>query len=156
MRLPRGAVPKPSIRLRLTLWYGALFLLAGTVLLALNFALVARNFPSDGADLRETIEHRLELEPGELRGEFFFVVQRSQAPTSPPGVRRGVPATPLFNSVVSHIKTDTLQQIVWQSSIALALMAVALDRPRLVRRRADAAARPRDRRHRSPHQRRAP
>ena len=124
MRLPRGAVPKPSIRLRLTLWYGALFLLAGTVLLALNFALVARNFPSDGADLRETIEHRLELEPGELRGEFFFVVQRSQAPASPPGVRRGVPATPLFNSVISHIKTDTLQQIVWQSGIALALMAV--------------------------------
>ena len=124
MRLPRGAVPKPSIRLRLTLWYGTLFLLAGTVLLALNFALVARNFPSDGADLRETLEHRLELEPGELRGEFFFVVQRSRTPTSPPGVRRGVPATPLFNSVVSHIKTDTLQQIVWQSSIALALMAV--------------------------------
>ena len=123
MRLLRDAVPKPSIRLRLTLWYGALFLLAGTVLLALNFALVARNFPSDGADLRETLEHRLELEPGELRGEFFFVVQRAQTPTRPP-VRRGVPAAPLFNSVVSHIKTDTLQQIVWQSGIALALMAV--------------------------------
>ncbi len=120
MRLPRAAVPKPSIRLRLTLWYGALFLLAGTVLLALNFALVARNFPSDGADLRETLEHRLELEPGELRGQFVFLVQRQ--PSS--GRLRGVAATPLFNSVVSHIKTDTLQQIVWQSSIALALMAV--------------------------------
>ena len=124
MRLPWAAVLKPSIRLRLTLWYGGLFLLAGSVLLALNFALVARNFPSDGADLRENVEQRFDLEPGELRGEFFFVVERPPTTGRPAGPRRGVAATPLFNSVISHIKTDTLQQIVWQSGIALGLMAV--------------------------------
>ncbi len=119
-----SALARPSIRLRLTLWYGGLFLLAGSVLLALNFALVARNFPSDGADLRENVERRFDLEPGELRGEFFFVVERQPTPARPAAVRRGVAATPLFNSVISHIKTDTLQQIVWQSGIALGLMAV--------------------------------
>ncbi len=124
MRLPRGAVPKPSIRLRLTLWYGGLFLLAGTVVLAINFALVARNFPADGIDLRANLEHRLEMEPGELRGEFFFLLERPATPGRSVGVRRAVAASPLFDSVVSHIKTDTLDQIIWQSSIAFALMAV--------------------------------
>ena len=104
MRLLRDAVPKPSIRLRLTLWYGALFLLAGTVLLALNFALVARNFPSDGADLRETLEHRLELEPGELRGEFFFVVQRAQTPTRPPRAARRPSRSALQQRRLAHQK----------------------------------------------------
>ena len=119
-----SALARPSIRLRLTLWYGGLFLLAGSVLLALNFALVARNFPADGDDLRENVEQRFDLEPGELRGEFFFVVERPATPGRSATVRRGVAATPLFDSVISHIKTDTLQQIVWQSGIALALMAV--------------------------------
>ncbi len=124
MRLPGAVIPQPSIRLRLTLWYGGLFLLAGTVLLGLNFALVARNFPSDGADLRENVERRFDLDPGELRGEVFFVVERPATPGRSVGPRRGVAATPLFNSVISHIKTDTLQQIVWQSGVALGLMAV--------------------------------
>ena len=124
MRLLGAVIPQLSIRLRLTLWYGGLFLLAGTVLLGLNFALVARNFPSDGADLRENVERRFDLDPGELRGEVFFVVERPATPGQSVGPRRGVAATPLFNSVISHIKTDTLQQIVWQSGVALGLMAV--------------------------------
>ena len=116
-----AATAQPSIRLRLTLWYGTLFLLTGTVLLALNFALVARNFPSDDDGLRQGLEQRLDLDPGELRGKFVFFVQRRGRP---PGDLRGVDATPLFDNVVSHIKDDTLRQILWQSSIALGLMAV--------------------------------
>ena len=36
---------RPSVRLRLTALYGALFLAAGVVLLALNYVLVRRNLP---------------------------------------------------------------------------------------------------------------
>ena len=123
MRRLLGVPERPSIRLRLTLWYGALFLLAGTVLLALNFALVARNFPSGGEDLRESLENRLDFQSGELRGEFTFLVQRQPA-RDKPGVFRAVPASALFDNLVSQVKEDMLRELVWQSSIALGLMAV--------------------------------
>ena len=121
-RLLTGAA-RPSIRLRLTLWYGALFLLAGTVLLALNFALVARNFPSGGDDLRAAMEQRLALEEGELRGEFTFLMQREPA-RGRVGVFRALPASSLFDSLVSQVKEDTLRELLWRSSIALGFMAV--------------------------------
>ena len=123
MRRLLGVAWRPSIRLRLTLWYGALFLLAGTVLLALNFALVARNFPGGGEDLRVAIEERLDFQAGELRGEFTFLLQRGSGRGRQDGFR-AVPASSLFDSLVSHIKEDTLRELVWQSSIALGLMAV--------------------------------
>ena len=121
-RLP-GAAGRPSIRLRLTLWYGSLFLLAGTVLLALNFALVARNFPGGGEDMRGALEERLEFEAGELRGEFTFLLQREPV-RNRPTVYRALPASSLFDSVASQIREDTLRELVWQSSIALGLMAI--------------------------------
>ncbi|MXZ63102.1 MAG: HAMP domain-containing protein [Chloroflexi bacterium] len=124
MRWPFGAAGQPSIRLRLTLWYGALFLLAGTVLLALNFALVARNFPAGGEDLRDALEERLDLEAGDLRGEFTFLVQREPV-RGRQGVFRAVSASSLFDSLVSRIKEDTLRELLWRSSIALGVMAVA-------------------------------
>ena len=124
MRRLLGTAGQPSIRLRLTLWYGALFLLAGTVLLALNFALVARNFPSGGEDLRDALEERLDLGAGDLQGEFTFLVQREPA-RGRQGVFRAVSATTLFDIVVAGIKEDTLRQILWRSSIALGVMAVA-------------------------------
>ena len=124
-RLLGTASAKPSIRLRLTLWYGALFLLAGVVLLTINYALVARNFPSGGDDLREGLERRLELQAGELRGEFTFLLQRFSDRRPTGDVRpRGIAATSLFDNVVSYLKADTLEQIIWQSSIALTFMAL--------------------------------
>ncbi|MCY4455010.1 MAG: ATP-binding protein [Chloroflexi bacterium] len=121
-RLP-GAAGRLSIRLRLTLWYGSLFLLAGTVLLALNFALVARNFPSGDEEMREAIEKRLDFEAGELRGEFTFLLQREPV-RNRPNVYRALPASSLFDSVAFQIREDTLRALVWQSSIALGLMAI--------------------------------
>ena len=124
MRRRLGAAGQPSIRLRLTLWYGALFLLAGTVLLALNFALVARNFPSGGEDLRDALEERLDPQAGDLRGEFTFLVQRAPG-RGRQGVLQAVPASSLFDIIVAGIKEDTLRELLWRGSIALGLMAVA-------------------------------
>jgi hypothetical protein len=122
MRRLLGVAGRPSIRLRLTLWYGALFLLAGAVLLALNFALVARNFPGGGEDLREALEERLDLDAGELRGEFTFLVQRPVR--GGPDVVRAVPARSLFDNLVSQVRDDTLRQLLWRGAFALGLMAI--------------------------------
>ncbi len=122
MRRLLGGAGRPSIRLRLTLWYGALFLLAGAVLLALNFAFVARNFPEGGEDLRGALEERLDLEAGELRGEFTFLVQRPVR--GRPDVVRAVPATSLFDNLVSQVRDDTLRQLLWRGAFALGLMAI--------------------------------
>ncbi len=118
-----GSLAQPTIRLRLTLWYGALFLLAGTALLALNFALVARGFPGGGEELREDLEQRLGRDRGELSGEFTFLVERP--PPRRGAAARPVPATALFDGVVAGIREDTLRELVQWSSLALALMAVA-------------------------------
>ncbi len=148
-------IPRPSIRLRLTLWYGGLFLLAGVVLLAANFVLVARNFPSDFEELRQSVVERLDLEPDDLRGEFALpalpvtvvradgaaAVDTSDAgsdagdsalrsstakngvPIQRPGGPREVAFRQFFDGVVSEVESDTLRQLVWQSSIALVATA---------------------------------
>ena len=43
-QLWRVGVPRRTIRLRLTLWYSALFLVSGSALLAATYALVYRAF----------------------------------------------------------------------------------------------------------------
>lgn len=43
-------LPARTIRLRLTLWYGGFFLLAGALLVTLNFVLVSRNLPESRAE----------------------------------------------------------------------------------------------------------
>ena len=58
-----------TIRLRLTLWYGGLFLLAGFLLLSINFALFRENFPSDQSSFRAAIAERFGVPVEELRGD---------------------------------------------------------------------------------------
>ena len=111
--------PSPTIRLRLTLWYGGLFLLAGALLLAANYALVARNFPSGGADVREAVAGRLGLAPEELRGGRVIPVEFRD-----PGGRRGFPFSDLFEGVGAELRADTLEQLGIQSAAALGAMAV--------------------------------
>ena len=136
-------IPRPSIRLRLTLWYGGFFLLAGILLVAVNFVLVARNFPSDADELRQDVEQRLELQPGDLRGDFSLPLQVGVLPGDGgtgagvrpannvgdgdarrgPGGPRGVAYRQLFDGVLSEVESDTLRQLVWQSSAALVFVA---------------------------------
>ena len=56
----------PTIRLRLTLWYGGFFLLAGALLIGLNFALVARSLPESRGDLASRVAERLGVAEGDL------------------------------------------------------------------------------------------
>lgn len=95
MRLPR--LPAPTVRLRLTLLYGALFLVSGAALLAVTYVLFRRN---TGVDL---------IIPTRISG------------LSPAG--RQVVESKFAKLQQSH--GEDLHQLLVQSGIALAIMTVA-------------------------------
>jgi signal transduction histidine kinase len=112
-----------SIRLRLTLWYGALFLAAGFLLLAINYFLVQRNFPTGRDDVRVAAIERLGL-PVEVLNpdrELF-------AP--PPDFRGdrgrgGFGFGEVFDGIAVELRDETLRELLVQSSVALGLMSIA-------------------------------
>ena len=55
-----------TARLRLTLWYGALFLVGGALLLALNYALVERSLTSNPDEVRVAIANELRVSPDKV------------------------------------------------------------------------------------------
>ncbi len=107
-----------TIRFRLTLWYAALFLASGVLLLALVYVLVDRAFPEQDPGFVDRIGVRAGV-PG-LRDSL-----RGQDPLPP---RRGGPA-PAFIDLLEESRRDAreqaLRQLLTQSSVALGLMSVA-------------------------------
>jgi signal transduction histidine kinase len=103
------AALRPTLRLRLTLLYGGLFLLAGAVLLVVNYLLVRRSIDVRPAVLRERIELRI--------GHSLFSFQ------APPlsEYRR---LEHLLQQAASEMRAETLHTLVVQSAIAFAAMAV--------------------------------
>ena len=103
---------RPSVRLRLTLLYGGLFLAAGAVLLTLNYLLVRRSY------FRPTfVELAIPLEegaPGDVVG---------------PPMAEPIPEAALVPDVVRRLEDSfrdaALRELVVQSLLALAVMAVA-------------------------------
>src|ERR671918_286175 len=61
---------RPTVRLRLTLLYGGLFLIAGALLLTLNYFLVRRSISLDSAEVHERATQLLEESGGPLEGGF--------------------------------------------------------------------------------------
>ena len=106
-------LPRPSVRLRLTLVYGSLFLVAGAVLLLLNYALVRSNLPSPDMDVQglgptEALLPGPELEPLQGIGDE---ASQERAET--------------FRRRAERFRQQTLDQLVVQSGIALGVMSVA-------------------------------
>lgn len=89
--------PRRSIRLRLTLTYGALFLASGSALLAITYFLVA-HFPM-------TVENQVQV-----------------APDTGPG--RGLDELPPLTELADQQRDAYLDQLLVRSGIALAIMAV--------------------------------
>jgi signal transduction histidine kinase len=122
-------LPNASVRLRLTLLYGLLFLLAGAGLLAVNYALVSSQF---------SLPFTTRVEGPGVAGQVPADVLR-QAPgvliqTSPDGSRFIARATTPagleavraeLEAVRRELRTAALNQLLAQSGIALALMAIA-------------------------------
>ncbi len=108
---------RPTVRLKLTLLYGVLFLLAGAGLLAVNYALVHARFTGG---------------PGAV-GVMVKVNGPDQSVTPAPGdgttfERPVAPDGPTLDEVVRRIQRDVeakaQRELLTQSGIALALMAL--------------------------------
>jgi signal transduction histidine kinase len=111
---------QPTIRLRLTLVYGGMFLAAGALLLALNYALVQRSLE------RESGPVGMRIGPGIGAPEAGAVDFVRPAPA--PGqfiVSNGQPLDDVLSQFEAKLRTETLHELVVQSSLALALMALA-------------------------------
>lgn len=113
-----------SIRVRLTFWYGGMVLLAGFLLLSINFILTSQNFPSSGDQFREDVAARLGLPPQALgREEAIRLSPRPRGGTERFDLAIG--AGQFLDDVREELKSETLEDLVIQSSIAMLLLAFA-------------------------------
>jgi signal transduction histidine kinase len=105
--------PRPTVRLRLTLLYGGLFILTGAVLLALNYLLIRRSLTIDPDALRRRIAQQI----GHPLPSPSFIPF--------PGGGGGLPSGATFDQVRRELTAEALHQMVVQSLIALGAMAIA-------------------------------
>jgi signal transduction histidine kinase len=121
----RMRLPRRTVRLKLTVLYGALFLACGTALLAITYFLVARHLPTvlAGKDLI-TSQQQTAIGSGSSGGEVCF-----QQTTGGAGVATLPSGTPPpgggCSALLSAARSDELNQLVTDSAIALAIMAAA-------------------------------
>jgi signal transduction histidine kinase len=102
---------RPTVRLRLTLLYGGLFLAAGAVLLAVNYALVQRSL----ADRLQEVTVAIPGDP--MFGELV-------APRAGTGVLVANPGEAV-RELENRFRDQALHELLVQSSLALGIMAVA-------------------------------
>jgi signal transduction histidine kinase len=116
-----------TIRFKLTIWYGSLFLLAGVLLIAINYLLVRDSLVPAPGKARAHVEELFELEPGllEMEGpqhggpeggrEIWISVNGVLIPVS-------VPA--LVEEAQRQLQEEALRQLWIWSLVALAIMTV--------------------------------
>jgi signal transduction histidine kinase len=114
----REHLPQRSVRLRLTLLYGALFLASGAALLGINYVLVQRRYTSNffiaTANGKPGV---LSVLSGSAQGPV------PQGPVAGP-IGGGVVTRQDLISGGQNTSTAALHQLLLQSAIALAIMAV--------------------------------
>jgi signal transduction histidine kinase len=111
----RDRLPKRSVRLRLTLLYGALFLASGAALLAINYILVKRQYT--GQFFFSTVG-------GDPGASIVGSVQGSSVQAPVPDPFSGVISKQQLIAGAKNTSTAALHQLLYQSGIALAIMAV--------------------------------
>ena len=106
---------RPTVRLRLTLLYGSLFLLAGVALLALNYTLVRQALPERSEARRSPLLEEIGLifearrtgpDAGPFPIEIFETVDGRQLPE-------------IFAAFEEDVQEETLDQLVTQSVVTL-------------------------------------
>jgi signal transduction histidine kinase len=110
-------LPRRTVRLKLTMLYGALFLVSGAVLLAVTYFLVARTLPAVA-----TISAHSGSAGGVSSQQVCFVEGSGSAGA-------GLPTLPSYGSgcaiLASQYQSDELRRLLTDSAIALAIMAAA-------------------------------
>jgi signal transduction histidine kinase len=134
-RQSRGSRPSGSkhergltIRLKLTLWYGSLFLAAGVLLIAINFLLVRDSLTPAPGKAREYVEDLYGLESGILEpndqhgapgggsGRDLFIMVEGQDTL--------VPVQALLAEAQHQLTKEALRQLWMWSLVALAIMTI--------------------------------
>ncbi len=112
---------QPTIRLRLTLLYGGLFLVAGAVLLTLNYALVRRGLERQSGPIGVTVDAPMSGSATFLPdNNVQFVRPAPQLVTSD-----GRPIEDVLVAYQARLADTALDELVVQSIVALGLMALA-------------------------------
>jgi signal transduction histidine kinase len=111
----------PTIRLKLTLWYGGLFFLAGVLLIAINYFMVRDSLAVAPGKARAVVAERYDLPPEALETGRF--------PSQPGAMPRiveinGVSVARLLDEAQRELKEEALRQLWTRSLLALAIMAV--------------------------------
>ena len=117
---------QPTIRLRLTLIYGGLFLAAGAVLLTLNYALVRRGIERQSGPIGVTVD-------GPMSGTATFLPEIPGTAGTAQFVRPaprlvtsdGRPIEDVLLAYQAAVSDTALHELVVQSIVALGLMALA-------------------------------
>jgi signal transduction histidine kinase len=102
-------MPAPTIRLRLTLLYGLVFLVTGAVLLTIGYELVRHNVNGHGT-YREALRR------------LGFIPPRIGQP--PPGFDTGPTGARIFEAVLAQLRSDELHRLLIEYILALGAMTV--------------------------------
>ncbi|MGH9003385.1 MAG: histidine kinase dimerization/phospho-acceptor domain-containing protein, partial [Acidimicrobiia bacterium] len=112
---------RPTVRLRLTLAYGGLFLLAGAVLLGLNYLLVRNSLLARDEG---SLGLKFVAPAAGSTGTFDrFVVGAPGFPVEPVTVE-GKSVSEVITDLREQFRDDTLDDLVWKSVQALGAMAI--------------------------------
>ncbi len=116
-----------TIRLKLTLWYGSLFFLAGVLLIAINFLMVRDSLVPAPDKARAAVEKAFGLQPGALEPPRQGVPPESGGGGQPMwildnGVLISVPD--LLSQAQTELRQEALRQLWVWSLVALAIMTV--------------------------------
>jgi signal transduction histidine kinase len=106
---------RPTVRLRLTLLYGGLFLIAGALLLTFNYFLVRRSITLDSAEMHKRAEQLLGESIGPLEEQFSDAEHTIG----------GRPFQEVLEEAQRQFVDDATRELVAQSLIALSGMAIA-------------------------------
>src|SRR5215472_4013477 len=114
-RPARGSwrLPRRTVRLKLTMLYGAMFLVCGAVLLAVTYFLVAQKLPAAA-----TVNSKAGVAGGSTGQQVCFM--QTSGGGSPPAL----PASGC-GALLNQYRNDELDQLLTDSGIALAIMAAA-------------------------------
>lgn len=120
--------PSLTIRLKLTLWYGLVFALAGIVLIAANYLMVRNSLSVAPEKARAAVAEQFGLDPEDLEVGHFL------PPGSAPDRNlmdryitiNGVPLPRLLDEAQVHLRAEALRQLWIRSLIALAIMLVVV------------------------------
>jgi signal transduction histidine kinase len=124
----RPVLPSVSVRLKLTLLYGGVFLLAGAGLLAVNYALVRSQFE---LPFGIRVQGQATQLPGALRDIPGLLIMRAKAGEDGDRFIASAPSPEAVQAVRQEaeavrreLQAAALNQLLAQSGIALAVMAV--------------------------------